>query len=559
MSWFKKKKVAEDDTKESSVLTIETMHEDLEKNLIDSNDKEISKKGITEKPEKTSPFLTGIGSQKDQIASNSKPKEERAEETKEEPLQEPVSIKNNTPPPISKDENSPISKIESRKNIDIAKIKEEDIIPEEKNPFEEMIEMENALEEKMKTEKLPKEELEEETEEDKMEKIVKASAPNNKPPTPKEIVPEVDPLVDNKSEVSEVSKANEINQKKEDSVYIDRTRQEANEATSSYSKKENSSQAIANGFSPISRKGGSPSPFNVPSPKKPNSGGEDLPDKDKGESTVVKDYNKPLLILAVIVFVLTIVAVGTNYYRNKKQEPAFSIPQMLTTVGLNNPDYKTDNLADKGIVLKTSKELLLSDLKAFIKKEKAINPAKFIGGQFIRPLQKGTEYITAAEILQIFGSNDPAITKFLDEPVLLFITEEVVDVEVPSNNSDQNELTSPEIKTSSVMKVALVLEIKNSINPGDAIERLTEIETTFPGTLKSLMLEEDIKIANEKIVFNQASPERKDLVHAVRYYNFKYGNVTRSIEWGSLLYKKNSYIFFSTSKEATNSLIKALN
>lgn len=103
-----------------------------------------------------------------------------------------------------------------------------------------------------------------------------------------------------------------------------------------------------------------------------------------------------------------------------------------------------------------------------------------------------------------------------------------------------------------------MLEIKKESNPGDVIERLTEIETTFPGTLKSLMIEEEPNLVNEKIIFGQATPEKRELIHALRYFNFTEGNTTQAIEWGSLLYKNRSYIFFTTSKKSTESLIKAL-
>ncbi len=537
MSWFTKKKVVEDDEKDSSVLTIETMHEDLEESSNTQNDKKNDKKETEKKPEKTSPFLMGNSSEGKNI-TELKPKEEKSVEIKKDELstQKPAIELADEAGHIPEEDTS-VTK--NTKSIDITKNKEEKEITHEESIFKSLIKKEKSLTEAIKKEEKPLEE----SDEDKMEKIVKSA--NFTSETKKE-------PVETNSTISTPDKNTE------EAVYIDRTRQNKAAAKESV-EKEDDGKLLINGKLVSTKRQETTSPFGVPKKGISVAGVNKIANgNDKNISTTTRNFNKPLLLLAIIVFILTIVAVGANYYRNSQKEPSPATPSMVTENNLEDIAYTKDNFAGTGIVLKTSKELLLSDLKAFVKKEQAINPAKFIGGQFIRPLQKETEYITGEEILSIFGSKDPAINSFLDKPAMLFVTEESIEVEDPATTPSSGIKTNPTITTKNVIKVALILELKKDTEPGDVIERLTEIETTFPGTLKGLMIEEDIKIANEKIVFNQASPEKKDFVHTIRYYNFKYGNVTRSIEWGSLLYKNKSYIFFSTSKEATNSLIKAL-
>ena len=314
------------------------------------------------------------------------------------------------------------------------------------------------------------------------------------------------------------------------------------------------------------------SPFGVPRK------GVSVADKTK-KKAVEKRVNKPLLILAVIVFVLTLLAIGYNYYRNSKKEPSIKTTPMVIEPEPIEPAYKTDNFADSAIILQTSKELLLTDLKEFTKKEKVSDPNKFLDGQFIRPLQNETEYIAGIEVLKVFNSEDSSLNGFLADPVIIFITQE------PTNAKAREAVISPALSTEEVLKeetkvaegeiaaeevkevisdetvnkLSLMLELKEGSDPSAVIERLIEIETIFPGTLQSLMLFEDVTLVNEKIIFNEAAiVGRENLVHAVRYFNFESGDLTKSLEWGLLEYKNKSYIFFTTSKASTDSLIKAL-
>ncbi len=380
------------------------------------------------------------------------------------------------------------------------------------------------------------------TEEDKMEKLVKVSdlKPKNKKMSKK------------KEKISDKKSTRKL-LKKEISVFPE-------------IKKENKKIVLPIKQTPheLAKNNLNKSPFGVPKKGITIVSKEKIAKQKKAKQEEEKKVNKPLLIFAVIIFILTLTAIGYNYYRNTKVDSPIKTPPMVIKEEPTEPAYTTDNFADAAVILQTSKELLLTDLKKFIKKEKELDPNKFSNGVFIRPLQNEAEYITGEEVLKIFNSQDFAINSFLDKPVVIFATEEEVDIEEILGTIDKNQkaktatLTEPAIVKKKVIKLSLLLELKKDSRPGDVIERMTEIETTFPGTLKSLMIEESVSLVNEKIVFSQATQEKRDLVHVSRYFNFKSGNITQSIEWGSLLYKNKSYIFFTTSKASTESLLKGL-
>lgn len=540
MSWFTKKKDDKDKKKESSVLAIETMHEDME-HISKGPESKDSKEVVDKKPLKKSPFL----SEKD-LEQNNDNKEGVVDDKKVEEKEKEKTFPH------------PASAVAVETQIEIV----------DKNAMSDIKQAKVGKEVGTKTEKtIPGNEKEivpptsaapierkKETEEDKMEKVVKAANPTASKATkptlkPKPPIEKVEELTKSQ-EKPLVKKAEKLTEKKK-GLSIFSELKEGGSATTSPTKQSSDS---------VSKSSAAKSPFGVPAQgiKVKNKV------KVKKKTTSQQKFNRPLLILAIAVFILSLAAGGYSYYRKSIQPPPIEIstPPIIAEKKPVTPEYLSDNFADSAVVLQTSQTTLISDLKEYIKKEKEINPNKFIGGQFVRPLQNKTEYITGEEVLKIFGSHDATINGFLDKPVAIFITEEQVEVlkqqEVVENALPTTTPAAPEKIIKNAVKLSLVLEIKKESNPGDVVERLTEVETILPGTLKNLMIEEDITIPSDKIIFNQAIPQKEGLVHVVRYFNFQVDDITKSIEWGSLLYKSNSYIFFTTSKSSTESLIKAL-
>lgn len=500
MSWFTKKKDSDKKKKQTSIIAIETMSEDMENTLKNSESKN-SKVTNNKKSLKKSPFLLEKSDKSDKTKENLETKKEVKDKEK------------TTPKPISITE----EKIQSENT--------------HKNPITDIKQSDTKEGKKPLTSEAP---TAKKTEEDKMEEIVKA----------------VDPAISKKTKTIFTSKAP---MPKVENI----TKIEKDPLTNKLEKRKTGVSI----FSELKKKKSAvqpptKSPFGVPTK------GIDVKKKIEleKETSSQKKFNKPLLILAIVVFVLSLATGGYSYYRKSIQLAPVEISTQPMTTKENStvPEYKSDNFADSAIVLQTSKETLISDLKEYIKKEKTVDSNKFIDGQFIRPLQNETEYITGKEILQIFKSQDATLNGFLDKPAVIFVTEEKVEA---LKNQEINKDILPVVDSSvseKAIRLSLVLEIKEGNNQEDVVERLTEIETIFPGTLKNLMIEEDITIPSDKIVFQQASSQKEGLVNVVRYFNFTVDDITRSIEWGSLLYKNKSYIFFTTSKAATESLIKAL-
>ena len=291
-------------------------------------------------------------------------------------------------------------------------------------------------------------------------------------------------------------------------------------------------------------------------------GSEENTTKEQTTIQTNSAINIPLLIIAIIVFLLTIAA-GIYYYKtvvsaDQIQEPITIEPiDENLTDPISQPEGTTEQTPENENIIETSEQITITshsfssttfvqDIKDYIDELLAdsANFASLSRGFLVQPLTTDQKPFTPATLLKALDMSIPTANSFFRDEAWIFFV-----LESPTDNASNKLITK--------ISIALQVDPISKTTNKNIVSEITALETQLPDKLATLFISESVPTQSNTSGFTPSLLQYPELQSA-RYYNYKSGNTKQSVDWGLLKNNDENYLYFGTSLFSTQKMIEAL-